>query len=314
VIICAYTEARWDDLVTAVAGVNNQLLPASELILVIDHNPTLLDRARDTFRTAKVMANVYRRGLSGARNTGIAAASGDIIAFMDEDAVPSADWLQKLAVHFEHADVAGAGGSIRPAWLSRRPRWFPAEFGWVVGCTYTGMPTQTAEVRNLIGCNMAFRRKVLEQAGPFTDGIGRIGSRPLGCEETELCIRIRQRIPRARFVYDPLAAVDHRVPGARTQFRYFLDRCYSEGLSKALVSQYVGHNDGLSSERAYTVRTLPLGVAKGLRDALRGDPGGMLRAGAIVLGFCTTVAGYLAGVITLSIGRKQQERELTSHS
>ena len=99
------------------------------------------------------------------------------------------------------------GGAIEPLWESDRPRWFPPEFDWVVGCTYRGMPCEPKPVRNLIGCNMSFRREVFAQIGGFRDEIGRVGARPSGCDETELCIRLGQRLPHALLLYSPCARV-----------------------------------------------------------------------------------------------------------
>src|SRR5439155_54307 len=81
-----------------------------------------------------------------------------------------------------------------------RPTWHPPEFGWVVGCSYRGLPVEPAPVRNLIGCNMSMRRELFDAVGGFTHGIGRIGTIPLGCEETEWCIRVRQRFPELEFL------------------------------------------------------------------------------------------------------------------
>ena len=89
----------------------------------------------------------------------------------------------------------------------------------------------------------------------------------------------------------------HLVPADRSRFSYFRARCYAEGLSKALVTASVGAGDGLSSERRYTTRTLPSGVAAGLADAFRGDVSGLTRAGAITAGLTATVAGYAAGSV-----------------
>jgi hypothetical protein len=85
------------------------------------------------------------------------------------------------------------------------------------------------------------------------------------------------------------------VPAARARWGYFRSRCYNEGRSKALVARLVGAHDGLATERSYTLRTLPQGVAGGLADALGGDGAGLLRAGAIIAGLLITAAGYLAG-------------------
>jgi hypothetical protein len=141
---------------------------------------------------------------------------------------------------------------------------------------------------------MAFRRHVLEQMGGFQSRIGRVGSYPAGCEETELCIRIKQRLPRSVILYEPAARVAQWVPAERASWSYFLRRCYAEGRSKALVSQMVGAQAALASERTYTQRTLPRGVSRGLELALRRRPAGAARAAAIATGLLATAAGYLS--------------------
>lgn len=294
-VICAYTENRWTDLRLAVEAVQAQTLPPEQLIVVIDHNPELLERARATFPGACVLANTQARGLSGARNSGLAAACGAVVAFVDEDAVPATDWLERLVRHYDDPRVLGVGGEIEPWWETGRPYWFPEEFDWVVGCTYRGMPAGTAAVRNLIGCNMSFRRSVFEQVGGFRNGIGRVGTLPVGCEETELCIRVQQHYPRHVLLFEPGARVRHRVPAVRSEWNYFRARCYAEGISKAQIAGFVGAEDALSSERQYTARTLPLGVARNLAGLIRGDMSGLARAGVIAAGLGLTAAGYLRG-------------------
>jgi glycosyltransferase involved in cell wall biosynthesis len=299
VVICAYTEARWDDLVTAVESVQQQSAPPREIVVVIDHNASLLERVRRHFPDVVAVDNKESRGLSGARNTGVAVARGEVIAFLDDDAVAAHDWLAQLNAGYSDPLVLGVGGTIKPMWVDGRPNWFPEEFNWVVGCTYRGTPRKTAPVRNLIGCNMSFRREVFEVIGGFRNGIGRVGTHPVGCEETELCIRANQRWPQSVLLYESRARVHHRVPSSRACWDYFRARCYAEGLSKALVARSVGTRDGLASERAYTFRTLPRGVIRGLADvAPRGDPTGLARAGAIVAGLAITTAGFLVGLVS----------------
>ncbi|WP_330176558.1 glycosyltransferase [Streptomyces sp. NBC_01498] len=306
VVVCAYTEERWEDILAAVASVRDQSMPATETLLVVDHNEALLERLRARYASSpsadggeiRVMPNAGPRGLSAGRNTGIAAARGEFVAFLDDDAVAERDWLRYLAAGYGDPRVMAVGGRTLPAWPSGgRPVWFPEEFDWVVGCTYRGLAPGRVRVRNVLGGNASFRRTAFEAAGGFATGIGRDGGkRPLGCEETELCIRLSGALPHAVLLIDDRAVIHHRVPPARTRFGYFRTRAYAEGLSKALVARSVGAGKGLESERRYVTRVLPAGVARGLRDAVRGrERGGAGRAGAIVAGVLTTTAGYLVG-------------------
>jgi GT2 family glycosyltransferase len=298
VVICAHLVDRLPDTIAAVSSVRRQSLAPTEIIVVVDHNPELYRVLTAELPDATVLENQEARGLSGARNTGIAASQGDLVAFLDDDAVADTDWLKFFAESYADPAVAGVGGLTLPSWDTRRPSWFPAEFDWVVGCTYVGMPTVPAPVRNVLGGNACYRREVFGVVGGFRTGIGRSASkRPLGCEETELCIRLRQRRPETVLMFDNRAVIWHKVPAVRAQLRYFVSRCYAEGLSKAMVTRSVGVRDGLSAERAYSSRTLPAGAARGLAAAARGDLGGLGRSAAIVAGLAAAGAGYCAGSI-----------------
>src|SRR5205823_742125 len=133
-------------------------------------------------------------------------------------------------------------------------------------------------VRNPIGANMAVRREVFTTVGGFTSSLGRGGANTMGCEETDFFIRAGLRIPAAVWLYEPRARVRHRVPRERATLRYFLDRCYGEGKSKALLAGRVGRSDALSAERRYVLRVLPRGVIGGFRAAGRhGDGFGLAR-------------------------------------
>jgi glycosyltransferase involved in cell wall biosynthesis len=178
VVICAYTDERWEDLRSAVISVQDQLLPAAELLVVIDHNEELQARAEAELTGARVLANAGPKGLSGARNTGLEAASSGVVAFLDDDATAEPDWTTHLLAPYRDPAVLGVGGWAVPVWQDGDPSWFPEEFLWVVGCSYRGLPTSTAPVRNLIGCNMSVRRDVLDAVGGFAIlGIGYVAAR-----------------------------------------------------------------------------------------------------------------------------------------
>jgi glycosyltransferase involved in cell wall biosynthesis len=117
-------------LCAAVESAAKQSVHAVETILVIDHNSELLARSEAEFVDVKVVANSQGQGLSGARNTGIEHASGDVVAFLDDDASAEWEWIEHLVRCYDDEKVLAVGGLVVPAWEAGRPRWFPVEFDW----------------------------------------------------------------------------------------------------------------------------------------------------------------------------------------
>jgi glycosyltransferase involved in cell wall biosynthesis len=293
VVICAYAQERWEDLARAVASALEQTHPPREVVVAVDHNEGLLARAGRELTGARVVANVQTPGLSGARNSGAAATSAPVVAFLDDDARADPGWLEQLLIPYERPELLGAGGSIRPDWQAPRPPWFPEEFLWTVGCSYRGLPLEPAPVRNMIGANMSVRRSVLEALGGFREELGRV-------EETDFCIRGLERFPDGVWLYWPAAGISHSVSATRTTWSYFRARCFNEGVAKASMVVGTGAASGLESERRYATHVLPAGVARGLAGALRGDRRAAAQAAAISAGFLYTAAGYARGRLTLA--------------
>lgn len=313
VVICCYTLDRYDDLLRAIDSALGQDPGPKELLVVVDHNPALLERVRADRPDVQVVANERTRGLSGARNTALARVSGAVVAFLDDDATAEPGWLRRLAAPFADERVAGTGGRLDPAWDEGRPAWFPHEFDWVVGCSHPGQPAAGGEIRNPIGANMAFRTDLLREAGGFEETMGRVGTLPVGCEETEVSIRISNRHPDVVFWYAPDAVVRHRVPGVRGQWRYYRSRCYSEGLSKAMVRTLGGQE--LGTERTYVRDVLRPAVRRELRAARQGDRTAWQRVGALVGGLGATAVGYAVGHSRIKLaGRRSPSAGVPSHN
>ena len=305
VVICAYTERRWTELLRAIDSVTGQAPQPAEILVVIDHNQDLAERLRSHVDSSvTVTENTRQRGLSGARNTALAQVKGEVIAFLDDDAYAEPGWLAALTAPFAEPDVLAVGGAATPVWPTVRPVTLPAkrsgavpvrgELDWVVGCTYHGQPRTLAQVRNVMGCNMAFRASVFTDVGGFTEGIGRVGTLPLGCEETELCIRLRHANRNARILFEPSALVHHQVSADRLTWSYLRGRSYAEGVSKAAIAKLVGADDALSTERAYTSRIIPAAFLRELAS------GGVLGAFALVFSVLSAGLGYLRGSRTTS--------------
>ncbi len=294
-IVCTYTAERWGWLLDVIESLRAQTCAPKEVLVVIDHNEELYERLTGTVGDVTVVRNTGPRGLSGARNTGVDLADSDVVAFLDDDAEAAPDWLERLTALYDDPEVLAVGGRVEPVWESGRPGYFGEELDWIVGCSHRGLPQVASEVRNVIGANMSFRFDVIRKVGGFNLSLGRRGLTPLGCEETEICIRSTMGAPGCRIVYEPAALVRHHVPAVRGTIRYMLSRSWSEGISKAQVSHVVGHKRALGPERRYVRSILPRAVFSAMNDWSRGDPAGLGRAAALVAVVTCTSAGYLRG-------------------
>ncbi|WP_068426552.1 glycosyltransferase family 2 protein [Piscicoccus intestinalis] len=298
-VVCCYTMQRWDDTVAAVESLRTQQRALQRIVVVVDHNDELLARCRERWPEGQtgvtVLANEGRQGLSDGRNTGLRATDCDVVAFLDDDAFAEPDWSARLADCYTDPalrDVLGAGGYIEPDWPGgTAPTWWPRSFDWVVGCSYVGLPTRRTTVRNVIGANMSLRRDVALEVGGFNPSMGRVGKTPLGGEETEMYIRAAAARPGSRVVYEPAARVRHHVTPERATLRYFVSRCYGEGLTKAALSGITRSSAALSSESAYATKVLPVEFARGL---ISGDP---RRGLSVALGLGVTCVGYARGLV-----------------
>ncbi|MEY3080790.1 MAG: hypothetical protein RJA94_775 [Pseudomonadota bacterium] len=293
VVICAYSDERREQLYLSVQSVAGQRVAPLQIIAVIDHNERLMQDVAKRFPGITVIANRHRKGLSGARNSGLEVSRGDVVAFLDDDAIADDNWIENMLALYADADVIGTGGKVMPLWPERRPPWLPEEFDWVVGCSYRGQPENRARIRNPIGCNMSVRRDVSQAVGGFREGTGRTANDASGCEETEFFIRASELQPSSKVLYDPAITVQHQISADRTSWAYFCKRCIAEGRSKTSMVSRVGSSQGLAAERSYVVRVLPLGVLRGLSDlALKRNAWGLARAVNIIAGLGLTACGY----------------------
>jgi GT2 family glycosyltransferase len=301
VVIPCHSERRWPLLVAAVDAARQQVPRPAEVVVVVDHNEPLLERAQRQLTGATVLANSYaERGVSGNRNTGALHTRTPLIALMDDDVRPHPGWLAGLLAPFAAAEVCGTGGAIVPAWEGGRPAWVPDAFLWAWGGSYTGMPERTAPVRNVWSASMAVRREVFVAVDGFRIGFGKVGdrSRP---EDTDLCLRMTAASG-GRWMYVPDAVIDHPVPADKATMRYFLTRCYHEGRGKVEMARLNAGREALDSERDYLRRTLPLAVGRGVRDTARGRGARhAAQAGAVLVGIGAASVG---GAVELVRGRR----------
>jgi hypothetical protein len=308
VVICAYTERRWEQTCAAVQSVFHQRPGPAQVLLVVDHNPDLAARARREFSRVTVLESDGAPGLCGARNTGLRVVTQPITAFLDDDAEARPGWLASLVGPYKSPSVVATGGSVYPRWPGLRPAWLPPAFDWVVGCSYLGLPDAESPVRNPIGANMSVRTRLALEVGGFDSSVGHTGGNLQGCDETELAIRLTASRPKSVVLHVPAATVDHHVGKERTRFSYFVRRCWHEGLSKAVVVQLAGRTAGLDSERRHVAVVIPLALLRDLRTCIAGNPAAFMRIIAALGGLAATTAGYLIGRARLHEHRRSWRR------
>lgn len=218
-----------------VESIVNQTYHDVEVICIVDGNEDYFQMIKREMPDLKLYLNERNLGLLLSRNRGVELAEGDIVAFIDDDAVADKRWVEELVKMYEEYDAIAAGGKIEPLWLAEKPKWLPEEFYWMIGATHLGFPEKITEVRNTFGSNLSFRRDVFLELGGFNPEMGGIkGRRMLQGGETELCERMRKRFGRG-VIYNPNAVVYHKIFERRVKFSYLVKRAFWQGYSKAVM-------------------------------------------------------------------------------
>jgi GT2 family glycosyltransferase len=248
VVVCTYNGAR--TLRQCLAGLKELDYPDHEVIIVDDGSTdeTPVIARQSGFR----VVDDGRQGLGGARNSGLRAATGEIVAYIDDDAWPDPHWLRYLAIAFRESAHVGMGGPNLP----------PPGDGLRAACIANapGNPIHVLlndrEAEHIPGCNMAFRRASLEAIGGFDTRFRCAG------DDVDVCWRLRDRGWTLGF--SPAAVVWHH---RRRSIRAFWRQQVGYGASEALLEEKfperynsAGHHTW--SGRVYGARILPL--AKGI--------------------------------------------------
>jgi glycosyltransferase involved in cell wall biosynthesis len=295
VVVCTHTERRYALVRECLDSVAANTVRPHELIVVVDSNPALLERLRaDPAVDAQLMASTGR-GVSAARNTGVAAATGEIVAFIDDDAVAEPDWLSELCRPFEDPEIVATGGRIVPRW-EQPNRLLPDELLWTVGSTYAGHPALSQVITRPVGCNMAANRDALDKVGGFPVEFGPSGpgAKSHSNEEIALALQLRAAYGERCIWYAPAALVRHFVPVERGTWGYLWRRCLAEGISKADVRMRYGAA-ALGFDRGYVRRTLLPAIGRyTTRSVLRADRVSGAKAVAAAGSLLVTGVAYVA--------------------
>jgi len=298
VVLCTHTLDRYEAFTDAAESVLAQTYDDTELVLVSDGNEAVAERFRSDYGDRDDVVthcNDENVGLLESRNNGAEVATGDVVAFIDDDAIADPDWVAELVEAYEHKDALAAGGKMTPEWVAGRPPFLPEEFYWLVGVTHRGFADGPGEVRNTFGSNISFRRDVfLELDGFDTDIGGRQGDKNLQGGETELCARLADEYGRGVF-YNPRARVAHKVYEYRTDPTWLLDRAFWQGYSKRGMEYLVPESTG---EESAFLTDLLFSFAPTRFRRLVSRPTGERLAQFVMLFVFTAVvgSGYLYGL------------------
>ncbi len=255
VVIATYAPELYEHCCEAIESVLQQKYDDVDVIVVVDGDESLCARARndlDAVDRITVLCNDENLGLSASRNRAIEVAIGDVVAFMDDDAVAEPTWIEELVRAYTERDAIAAGGPMTPIWVAERPRFFPEEFYWLVGVTHPGFAEPWEEVRNTFGSNISVKRDVLCELGGFESRVGRRGEMNLQAEEPELGLRMQREFGRG-VVYNPDAKVGHKVFAYRTDLWWLVNRCFWQGYSKRVMERLASD---VSTEESQYLRAL----------------------------------------------------------
>jgi len=301
VVVCAYTEDRWEMLCRAVASVQAQSTLPRQILVCVDHNDALYERCAQRWGGAetqtpsvRVLRNRFAGRLGSARNTAVEQVTADVVAFLDDDAEAAPTWLESLLrVYRERPEAVAVGGAPLPNHQIERPGWFPHEFDWVFGCHYRGLPDELAPVRHLIGASMSVRTDALWAVGGFHSDKH---------DDMDLSHRIAAAHGLEAVLYEPKAQIFHVVHPERLTWDYFWRRCYWINRGKVRAFSDMGEAGNIAAELAFA-RQMAGSVASKLLRGLRGDTDALRQAAAIVAGLGAAGVGHLRGKVELRVGR-----------
>jgi glycosyltransferase involved in cell wall biosynthesis len=245
IIITSYTTERLKDIFDLLKSIQSQTYENIEVVFVAERSRELMEKVKEHadkigLANIRVVFNDGKQGLSAARNLGIKMAVGEIIAFVDDDAVLCPQWAEEIVkTYLKDTSVIGVTGSIYPLWVNGSVKWFPEEFDWILSCTRWFPYEKLTEVRNVWGGNFSFRKEAFELCGYFNTNFGFPKGTYEGSlgEDNEFSMRVRS-ITKKRIVYNPSIKVYHKVHSYRLRWSFIARRAFNMGRSRRMLKMY----------------------------------------------------------------------------
>ena len=254
IVLCTFN--RYEHLFQVVNSIDKQTASHTSFeLIVVDNSSDLVsqDRFCRNFVVEYSSNYIVERiaGLSRARNIGVAAARGDIVAFIDDDAIAHPAWIEEIIRSFGLSpDIAVVGGPVRPIWPTARPAWLHKDLEGFLTILDLG-PDERALAPGewLAGTNIAYRKSTLVEAGGFNEQVGRVGKILMSNEE----VIISQKIKAAggTLFYNPRMAVDHRVHAERISQPWLRRRVFWQ-----VISEILSEGDGYKTDSRGSVERI----------------------------------------------------------
>ncbi len=270
IVITSYTTERLNDIFELLDSLQSQTYSKMETIFVAERSIELYDRVKvyteeKGIANTRVLFNHGEPGLSAARNLGIKEAKGEIIAFVDDDALPFPDWAGEMAKTYQDDSIIGVTGPAFPLWDDESMSWFPEEFYWIISCTAWADWNKLTEVRNAWGMNMSFKREAFEKYGLFKNELG-FHKGPMA-EDNEFSLRVRAGTEKW-LVYNPNVKLWHKVHKYRLSWRFIMERAYWIGRSRRMMRYHQADREANLLDTEY--RLLRRIITRLLPDILKG--------------------------------------------
>ncbi len=247
IIVTSYTDENFKDICDLLDSINSQTYGLTETIYIVERCLSLSKKINEYIKkiglkNAKVLLSEKQLGLSGARNLGLTYATGQILAFVDDDALLFPDWAEKLEKTYDDPSIGAVSGPAIPLWENPNMSWFPKELYWLVSCTGWCNWTKITDMRNIWGHNMSITREVFDDCGflventGFSLSTGNLGS--IG-EDLAYSMIIKEKTKK-RIVYDPNVKVLHKVYKNRLNVKILMRRAFWIGHSRLTLSRAYG--------------------------------------------------------------------------
>jgi GT2 family glycosyltransferase len=313
IIVATYGDRRIPDVLSLLGSLFNQSHSDFEIIVVAEENQGLDDAivsalAKPLQSYVTVLHNRGAPGISRSRNIGARHSRGDVVAFVDDDALPDPGWASEIVRTFQDDSVIGVTGPILPSWVDSEGSRLPEILHWLVGCSSWYEAATVQDIRNVWGANMAFRREAFEATGGFSEKLGGVRGTRLHGEETDFSLRVKARTGK-RIVYNPKVRVMHKVQSHRLRLRNVVKTSYWYGYSRRVLAmtrtEIRGGDHNLEVERKLVLRVIRVLINR----ALATDGGSLIvRFHPLFVGLFALVSaavGYLAAELSMVLPKRE---------